>query len=717
MNLRRAVHIATWFVMVLLLFAREVGVAQTQPQPPAAAQTSQPPAQAQTTGGGLPVIKAETRLVLVDAIVTDKKGNYVSDLTQNEFRVWEDDAEQPIKTFSFANSAADVKDRPQYMVLLFDNSNVRDANEKGKREAAAKFVEANAGPNRYIAVLDFGSTLHVVQNFTADAERLKQVVLNDKFSTVSTDRDSVRVASMAGQESTFKVEGDFGVRTLLLGIRSVARKLAPMPGRKSLILLSSGFMVTARQQIELSAAIDACNEANVAIYPVALRGLTNDVTAESYVPNRYDTSTMGPRHPDGMSPSSTSSNAGSNDPVLGSLVRQQAAPASVSSDATSNATSNAMSNAASNDLVLDSLAMSTGGFVIVNSGDLLARMEKVAKEQSQYYVLGYTPGPSPIGTCHKLRVKVDRSAVVVRSRSVYCSVKPVDPLAGKPVEKQLAAHASSEGPGNITASMQAPYFYASPNRARVELAIEIPPGAIELTEKKGKFQGSIDILGMTYKPDGTLVARFSDSVPLEFGSKKEVENFKHNPLHYQHQFEAAPGNYDLKVVFTSGGDHFAKLDLPLVIDPYDGKQIAMSAIALSKQVYPVSQAADISDAALLDDRVPLVSRGFEFVPSGSEHFKKGEPGAFYVEIYDPLLGEPNPPKLAIQVKVIDRNTGTAKVDASGAAPEVKAGNPVVALGLKLPLEKLPPGAYRLELRATDSHGNAAPARSADFQVE
>ncbi|MFI5117904.1 MAG: VWA domain-containing protein [Terriglobales bacterium] len=709
MNLRRAVHTATLFVMVLLLFAREVGVAQTQPQQSAQAQTSQPPSQAQTTAGGLPVIKAETRLVLVDAIVTDKKGNYVSDLTQNEFRVWEDDAEQPIKTFSFENSAADVKDRPQYMVLFFDNSNVRDADQKRKREIAAKFVEANAGPNRYIAVLDFGSTLNVAQNFTADAERLKQVVLNDKFSTVSTDRDSVRVASMAGLESTFKAEGDFEARTLLLGIRSVARKLAPMPGRKSLILLSSGFMVTARQQIELSATIDACNKANVAIYPVALRGLTNDVTAEAYVPGRYDTSTMGPRHPDGMSPSSTSS----NDPVLGSLVRQQAAPASVSS----NTTSDAMSNAASNDLVLDALAAATGGFVIVNSGDLLARMEKVAKEQSQYYVLGYTPGPSPIGTCHKLRVKVDRSGVVVRSRSVYCSVKPVDPLAGKPVEKQLVAHASSESPGNITASMQAPYFYASTKVARVELAIEIPPGAVNITKQKGKLQGSIDILGLAYKPDGTVAARFSDSVPLEFNSKKEVEEFNRKPLHYNHQFEAAPGNYDLKVVFTSGGDRFAKLDLPLVIDPYDGKQIAMSAIALSKQVYPLSQAADISDAALLEDRVPLVSRGFEFVPSGSEHFKKREPGAFYVEIYDPLLLEPNPPKLAIQVKVIDRNTGTAKVDASGAAPEVKAGNPVVALGLRLPLETLPPGAYRLELRATDSRGNAAPARSADFQVE
>ena len=48
-----------------------------------------------------PTIRAETRLVLVDTIVTDKKGNYVSDLVQKDFRVWEDDKEQQIKSFSY----------------------------------------------------------------------------------------------------------------------------------------------------------------------------------------------------------------------------------------------------------------------------------------------------------------------------------------------------------------------------------------------------------------------------------------------------------------------------------------------------------------------------------------------------------------------------------------------------------------------------------------
>ena len=54
-----------------------------QGQAPAA-----PAAEVSQQGG--PTIKAESRLVLVDAVVTDKKGSYVHDLTQNDFKVFED---------------------------------------------------------------------------------------------------------------------------------------------------------------------------------------------------------------------------------------------------------------------------------------------------------------------------------------------------------------------------------------------------------------------------------------------------------------------------------------------------------------------------------------------------------------------------------------------------------------------------------------------------
>ena len=692
-------HIAG--LVVLFLFSGIVAIALAAQQPSAAPQAP---------AGPITTLKSESRLVLVDTVVTDKKGNYISDLSEKDFKVWEDDKEQPINSFSLSQSSADLKGQPQYMVVIFDNSNLKNVDLKRERDTAAKFVETYAGPNRYVAIMDFGNTLSLAQNFTTDSAHLQQVVLNDKFSSTQSATDSLQIAARQGLEGSFSVEGDYGARNLLEGIRAVARKMAGIPGRKSMILLSTGFVLGPQDNAELLAATDTCNKANVAIYPVALRGLTSDVSAQSYVAGHYDTSTMGPSHP-GMTSEGTDNTSASS--LMGHVDlsgRSSQGPATPPPP-----TSSGMSVDAANAQVLSSLANSTGGFVVVNSNELLPKLERISKEQTEYYILGYTPAPSAEASCHSLRVKVDRPNTVVRSRSVYCAMKSADPLAGKPIEKVLEAHANDASPGNVAATMRAPYFYTSPNVARVSLAIEIPPGAVMLAKEKGKFQGSINILGLAYKPDGTVGARFSDTVPLQVESKKDVDAFNKNPLRYSHQFEVAPGNYDLRVALTFGEDHFAKLQVPLVIAPYDGKQFAISAVALSKDVRPA--AADAAEASLFEDRVPLVSHGFEFVPTGSQQFKKGESGAFYVEIYDPRLLDANPPTLAIDLKVIDVKTGTAKVDAGGAVPDVKAGNSKVPLGLKIPMDALPPGKYRLELKASDSSGNASEARTADFQVE
>ena len=66
---------------------------------PCLTQAQQPAAAAPDNGS--PTIHAETRLVVVDTVVTDKKGNYIRDLTAKDFKVWEDNKEQPIKNFSF----------------------------------------------------------------------------------------------------------------------------------------------------------------------------------------------------------------------------------------------------------------------------------------------------------------------------------------------------------------------------------------------------------------------------------------------------------------------------------------------------------------------------------------------------------------------------------------------------------------------------------------
>src|SRR5438270_1853763 len=241
---------------------------QTQAAPdPSTQQPASPDAQPGSQGT---VFKAQTKLVLVDSIVTDKKGNYIRDLTQKNFRIWEDNKEQEVKSFSYeSGNASPNNPMKRYLVLFFDNSTMEFGDQAAARQAATKFIDDNAGPNRQMAVVDFGGTLRVTQNFTADTDRLKKVVAGTKFATVSPNGE---VASL-GAPPILSAEADFGARSMLWAVRDLAKNLAGVPGRKSVVLLTSGFPLTPERQSELSAVIDACNKANVAVYPIDVRGL------------------------------------------------------------------------------------------------------------------------------------------------------------------------------------------------------------------------------------------------------------------------------------------------------------------------------------------------------------------------------------------------------------------------------------------------------------
>src|SRR5260370_9563091 len=62
---------------------------------------------------------------------------------------------------------------------------------------------------------------------------------------------------------------------MLLSVRSLAKNLRAVPGRKMLVLFSAGFALTPENESELTATIDACTKANVAIYSLDVRGLVS----------------------------------------------------------------------------------------------------------------------------------------------------------------------------------------------------------------------------------------------------------------------------------------------------------------------------------------------------------------------------------------------------------------------------------------------------------
>jgi VWFA-related protein len=746
----------------------------------ARAQVANAPASGSPT-----VIKSETRVVLVDAVVTDKKGQYVRDLEQKDFKVLEDNKEQKITSFSFeADPNSPNNSQKHYMVLLFDNATMDFGMQARARQAAAQFIDANAGPNRLMAIIDYAGSISVAQNFTADADRLKKVVSGVKFSPVSPNAP-VEVASAGipgssmpgqGMPSIGGAEAAFGLRDELLALRSMAKLLAPIPGRKMVVFLTGGFVVPADMMSELTAAIAECNRANVAIYPIDVRGLVTGITAgptgaslwspsspqlAQLIPASFHvTNSLGTaffQHGGGGGGGGTGGGGtgtggggaghggggtggtggggtggggkGGGGTGSGGGGKGGGGATNNPNNGLNNSTLNPYNqsrnlippfppSASDNQMVLYALADGTGGFVILNSNDLLGGLEKIGKEQDQFYLLGYTPPESAEGSCHFLKVKLDRPGTSVRFRSGYCNVKPTDALSGNPAEKDLENRVSGSAPGVAGVSIQAPYFYSANNTARVDVALSIPSDSIKFEKAHGKLHAELNILAIAYRPDGSVAARFSDNKRFEVENKKELEAFGARPYYYDGQFDIASGQYTLKAAFSSGGPAFGKIEMPLTIDPYDSKQFGLGALALSNNLHKAADAGADLDAVLLEGRTPLIAQGFQFMPAAAYRFKTTDRVALYTEIYEPHAADKTLPIVGIQLRVLDRKTQEVKQDSGlfSVSKEIHNGNAVIPIGMKMPMESLPPGPYRAEVTAKDQFNNIK-TRTADFDIE
>jgi len=323
------------------------------------------------------------------------------------------------------------------------------------------------------------------------------------------------------------------------------------------------------------------------------------------------------------------------------------------------------------------------------------------------------------GSCHTLKVKVNRGGSNVRFRTGYCKVRPQDLLAGTVEGRDLETRASGELKGNVTATAGTSYFYSSPNIARVHVVMEIPSNSLHFEKVKGKQHAEVNVLGIAYRPDGGVAARFSDTVNVDLDGKDEVKDFQKAPFHYEKQFDIGAGTYNLRLAFSSGNETFGKLDSPLSVLPYDGTKIAVSSVALSNNLVKVADLNAAFDSEILQDNKPLLVRGMQIFPSATNHFKKTDTAAAYIEVYDPLLSGEKPPQIGLEYRIVDKKTGENKLDVgvTDTKDQIKPGNPTVPIGVRLPLETLPPGSYRVDLRAQDSLGNTTGFHTADFELE
>ena len=638
---------------------------------------------AQDAGAGF-TIHSETRVVLVDAVTVDKKGKFNRELSQKDFRIWEDGREQKIDNFSLESSGVNPE-RPgkHYIAMLFDNSSGQ-AGQLAARQAAASFVEGFASADRYMAVTNYNpdGELHIAQNFTTDRDQLRKALNQVPAGQNSTPALAGPVAVRLPRNGNANQSADTSTYSnMLASLRDLANSLASIRGRKALIFFTNGIPSSDEVLADMQVTMNACNKANVAVYTVS--------------------SGSGGSGGFSASVASTSQARG-----IGRAAAGVDVPA-VSPN------------------IARSLAEGTGGIAFLNSNDLANSLGDVAQEQDEYYLLAYTPTvESAEGSCHELRVKVDRGDLEVRARKSYCTSKPADALSGKPAGRDLETRAAGGAAGTMTATMQLPWFYSAPNIARVDLAMDLIPSAIKFQKEKGKFHGEFDLAGVAYKADGSVAARVSDAVNLEFDSQQQVDDFLKTPYHYQKQFDIAPGQYRFRIAFSSdssGANGFGKVETPLTIDSWNGQTLSISGLALSRDAHPATDLASGLDVSLLEGGRPLVSKGDEAIPTGTARFHAGEPGYFYFEAYEPLLAAAKPdaplPLVGVRVRVLDQATGEPKQDtgAKSVLNYERPGNPTIPIISALPMTNLPPGAYKLEVSVLRETG-APVVRTTDFDI-
>lgn len=640
--------------------------------------------------------KAKVNLVMVPVVVRGRDGRPVGNLTQEDFDLSDNGRKQLITKFSVekggqpaegqnphpaeaAESAPRAVDSgprareagvPRFVAFVFDDRHLHVGGMGDFRQGY--LVLARDAARRYVAKLNPADRVAVYTtsgltalDFTDDRGRLEQALL--KLRTTFATQPPPPF-----DPNHHQVEMES--RLSLQELQRVSRLLSGLPGQRIIVLLSPGFEIG-----------EETIQAPWTLVPQSMHLIENAV-GSGVVINALNVC--------GLTAPGSEVGCTSDEPLF-------------------------------------RLTDGTGGTYVRDTNDYDGALRRLVAAPEYMYLLGFEPDDlKQDGRLHSLKVTLrDSHGLSVQARRGYLDPKPgsqAAELAGalvpvmhgaldltNPLEKELENVADSPAAAS-GASVALPFFYRGPNVARVDMALDIPSASFEPIQQGDKLHAELAVLGLVYTPSGKIAARFSDKAHFEFATRQQFDEFAHRPLHYEHQFDVAAGKYNFKVVYRSAKDSFGKVEAPLAVDPWDARQLGLSAIALSHEVEP----APISDEALEEGPKPLVFRGVQIIVSGTGRLRHDGLAEAYMEVYAPLLKEKKPVQVELRLRLLDDRSGDQKWDSGNLnlSALAQAGDPAIPVALRLPVASLAPGSYRAEVTVRDSSGATA-LREVRFQLE
>lgn len=440
-------------------------------------------------GQKIPSVKVTTRLVIVDLVAHDKKGQAVTDLETSDIRILEDGREQPITSFVLqrpgSSAAEPVQEQvalPANMVsnarkfspnsalnvILLDSLNTTFLNQAYVRIEMVKYLE-KLPQSQPVAIFTLGRKLHMVQDFTTDLTQLKAVVNAFKgersaflqnptgttemsmvprgFTAQALTDPSGGNAALLYQikqfaEQTTADQSDMRVQYTFSALLSLGRILSRYPGRKNLIWVSESIpmnvFATVTSKVQPRPGSDQLQD----VYTGYISDRTHGDQL-AYLANLLTDAQVSvyPVDARGLVGSAiyNVANGITGQGVMGGLGGQgegKQAEALFQAHAS----------------MLD-IADKTGGKAYYNRNDIDDALGDGIRDGSTYYILGYYPENKKWdGNFRKIQVKTRRKGINLRYRTGYFAVDREADMARHPDRKDVDY--------NLALSMDSPIFNA-----------------------------------------------------------------------------------------------------------------------------------------------------------------------------------------------------------------------------------------------------------------
>jgi len=687
------------------------------------------------------VVRITTNLVQVDAVVTDSNERPVTDLKPEEIEISEDNRPQKITNFSYVKNEAGsrtptqpVTDRnrviappvrllPQdvrrTIALVVDDLGLSFQSISQVRSGLRKFVESQIQDGDLVAIIRTSGGIGALQQFTADKRQLYAAI--DQLRWYAPGRSGATpwaaikppTPGRFGEAIDAKSDelDEFRDDVLAVGtlgaIRYVITGLRELPGRKSLLLISDGFKITAEEKITRSMQLSTTSRSDRTLQ--RLHQLVDEASRASVVIDTINASSLL------TAPVMTAEDSMAQSSGLGARAPNQLG----------DLMSERSFAYADRQTGLDYLASQTGGIAIRSSNDLAGGIRKVIS-QPGYYLIGYRPNSATFDprtgrrTFHHLTLKVLRPGKFnVRMRNGFFGMTDTESeseASGSARDQIVRALVSPFGSAEVPIKLTSLFGNDANSGSIMRSLLHVDGSALTFTDEPDDWhQAQFDVVGVTFGADGNILDQVSRVDQLRVRGEAYQYVIKNGFVYVLTVPVKKPGPYQLRIALrdqTSGriGASSQFVEVP----DLKKHRLELSGVFLNGASTQNSGTAGSAEQGTVSNVDPATS-------AAVRKFRAGQTIRYSFVIYNARLDRAtDQPNLQIQMRIL---RGSEAVFTGRTQPFVLNNPPDVtrlsaASSIRIGAE-MSPGEYALQVIVTDLSQPTKPVQVSqwmDFEV-